>query len=132
MLQKRPSIDMHEYIIMPNHVHLLLWMDECRDTGLPCPENKNNHRTPQADVPTMTNEKTTIKLDVPTMTNEKTTIKLDVPTMTNEKTTIKLDVPTMTNENNLPCPNNKNKTKNDETGPSPLQIQPSIITNQTL
>ncbi|MDR0650166.1 MAG: hypothetical protein LBG59_01845 [Candidatus Peribacteria bacterium] len=24
MLQKRPSVDVHEYVIMPNHVHLLL------------------------------------------------------------------------------------------------------------
>jgi REP element-mobilizing transposase RayT len=28
MLKKRPSVEMHEYVIMPNHVHLLLHIDE--------------------------------------------------------------------------------------------------------
>jgi REP element-mobilizing transposase RayT len=37
MVQKRPSVDLHEYVIMPNHVHLLLCVGEwktnniCRD-----------------------------------------------------------------------------------------------------
>lgn len=63
MLQKRPSIDIHAYVIMPDHIHLLFWMDNRRDMGLPCPNNINNNninvphsynedRTPQADVPT--------------------------------------------------------------------------------
>lgn len=48
-LYKRSSIDLHEYIIMPNHVHLLLAIAACRDMGLPCP---NDIRTTQAIVPT--------------------------------------------------------------------------------
>ncbi|MDR0651630.1 MAG: transposase [Candidatus Peribacteria bacterium] len=27
MLQKRPAVEMHEYVIMPNHVHLLFRVD---------------------------------------------------------------------------------------------------------
>jgi len=42
MLDKRPSVDMHEYVIMPNHVHLLFVVNECRDMGLPCPSNKDD------------------------------------------------------------------------------------------
>ncbi|MBP7885002.1 hypothetical protein KAZ93_02410 [Patescibacteria group bacterium] len=41
MVQKRPSVDIHEYSIMPNHVHLLMVIDDRRDTGLPCPDNNN-------------------------------------------------------------------------------------------
>ncbi|MDR0282209.1 MAG: hypothetical protein LBI53_02550 [Candidatus Peribacteria bacterium] len=40
MLQKRPSVDLHAYVIMPNHVHLLLCVDECRDDGLPRPNSE--------------------------------------------------------------------------------------------
>jgi hypothetical protein len=48
MLQKRPSVDMHEYIIMPNHVHLLLCIGEhehkhhinCRDEACPLPNGE--------------------------------------------------------------------------------------------
>lgn len=47
MMQKRPSIDMHAYIIMPNHVHLLFYMNERRDTGLPCPEHKQPFIRPE-------------------------------------------------------------------------------------
>lgn len=36
MINKRPSLDMHAYVIMPNHVHLLFVVKECRDMGLPC------------------------------------------------------------------------------------------------
>lgn len=53
MLQKRPTVDLHEYVIMPNHVHLLIVIAERRDTGLPCPEPESMDRTPQADVPTV-------------------------------------------------------------------------------
>lgn len=42
MIQKRTSVDLHTYVIMPNHVHLLLIIDDCRDTGLPCPDNIQN------------------------------------------------------------------------------------------
>jgi REP element-mobilizing transposase RayT len=40
MLQKRPSVDLHEYVIMPNHVHLLLCVNDCRDDGLPRPNGE--------------------------------------------------------------------------------------------
>lgn len=39
MIDKRPSVDLHAYVIMPNHVHLLFIVNECRDTGLPYPKN---------------------------------------------------------------------------------------------
>jgi REP element-mobilizing transposase RayT len=42
MIDKRPSVDMHAYVIMPNHIHLLFFVNECRDTGLPCPINKDD------------------------------------------------------------------------------------------
>jgi len=42
MINKRPSVDMHAYVIMPNHVHLLFVIKECRDTGLPCPIKDHN------------------------------------------------------------------------------------------
>ncbi|GHV22827.1 hypothetical protein FACS189428_5460 [Clostridia bacterium] len=42
MLQKRPSVDLHEYVIMPNHVHVLLYVSEtnnniCREEACPLP-----------------------------------------------------------------------------------------------
>lgn len=39
MIQKRLSVELHEYIIMPNHIHLLLVMSDHdrRDTDLSCP-----------------------------------------------------------------------------------------------
>lgn len=37
MLQKRPFVKVDEYIIMPNHVHILL--EICRDDGLPRPND---------------------------------------------------------------------------------------------
>lgn len=41
MIAKRPSVDLHEYIVMSNHVHILLTVHEsnCRDTDLSCPIN---------------------------------------------------------------------------------------------
>lgn len=42
MINKRPSVDIHTYVIMPNHVHLLFVVKECRDMGLPCPK-KDHH-----------------------------------------------------------------------------------------
>ncbi|MDR3169410.1 MAG: hypothetical protein LBU27_06765 [Candidatus Peribacteria bacterium] len=57
MLQKRPSVDMHEYIIMPNHIHLLLCVGEtdnnniniCRDEACPLP-----NKTPTQHIPNKT------------------------------------------------------------------------------
>ncbi|MDR0860702.1 MAG: hypothetical protein LBO09_07170 [Candidatus Peribacteria bacterium] len=37
MLEKRPSVDIHEYVIMPNHIHILLGMegsDQSNDTKI--------------------------------------------------------------------------------------------------
>ena len=51
MLNKRPSVEMHEYVIMPNHVHLLFYANECnygdncRDDGLPRPMIENHYST---------------------------------------------------------------------------------------
>lgn len=49
MLQKRPSVDIHKYIIMPNHVHLLMVIDDRRDMGLPCPVNNNSYHKNNKD-----------------------------------------------------------------------------------
>ncbi|MDR2540391.1 MAG: hypothetical protein LBD11_01060 [Candidatus Peribacteria bacterium] len=65
MLQKRPSVDLHEYVIMPNHVHLLLCIDEtnntnninindnindkCREEACPLPNN-DIQRLPNNDI----------------------------------------------------------------------------------
>lgn len=57
MLSKRPYIDMHQYIIMPNHAHLLFYIHTCTDSGLPCPNDDQKYyydnKTPQVDVPTI-------------------------------------------------------------------------------
>lgn len=37
MMNKRPLVALDEYVIMPNHVHILLIVDPRRDVGLPCP-----------------------------------------------------------------------------------------------
>jgi hypothetical protein len=50
MLQKRPSVDMYEYVIMPNHVHLLLSIDDPsnygRDGSCTRPNNIQNNICP--------------------------------------------------------------------------------------
>ena len=42
MINKRPSVDIHTSIIMPNHVHFLFVVNECRDTDLSCPIIKDD------------------------------------------------------------------------------------------
>ena len=39
MMNKRPSVALDEYVIMPNHVHILLIVDPRRDVGLPRPNH---------------------------------------------------------------------------------------------
>ncbi len=49
---KRPTIDVHEYIIMPNHIHLLIIMDEWRrdDTSGRPLINWNNDNQGHAEI----------------------------------------------------------------------------------
>lgn len=51
MIRKRDMVDLHGYVIMPNHVHLLLVVDDDRrDTGLPCPDTINHSKKDDASV----------------------------------------------------------------------------------
>ncbi|MDR0650449.1 MAG: hypothetical protein LBG59_03410 [Candidatus Peribacteria bacterium] len=43
MLQKRPSVDVYEYVIMPNHVHLLLCIGKIHNIDI-----NSEHRREEA------------------------------------------------------------------------------------
>jgi hypothetical protein len=65
--QHRKHTDIHEYVVMPNHVHILLYTDACRDPISADPNQDANpdHRTAQDAVPTNHELKDSVRADKP-------------------------------------------------------------------
>ena len=69
MLSKRPWIELHEYVIMPDHIHILFWMDknisETVGTGLALSDKIHNISDDASIVPTAPEKKSHEISDAP-------------------------------------------------------------------